>query len=98
LQINWRLNMASGWASDDAVNQQIENTISDAIKQVRRRINQTAESAIHCEECGEIIPLARRNALKGVRYCIDCQTKYDLETQKVLSLYNRRGSKDSQLR
>ncbi|MCO6524201.1 MAG: DksA/TraR family C4-type zinc finger protein [Candidatus Schmidhempelia sp.] len=90
--------MASGWASDDAVNQQIESTISDAIKQVRSRINQATESAIHCEDCGEMIPLARRHALKGVRYCIDCQTKRDMEIQQVRSLYNRRGSKDSQLR
>lgn len=28
--------MASGWAADDAVNQQIECSINDAINQVRR--------------------------------------------------------------
>ncbi len=28
--------MASGWASDDAVNQQIEGTIADAIEMVDR--------------------------------------------------------------
>ena len=89
--------MASGWASDDAVNQQIESSISDAINQVRVRINQSDESAIYCEKCDERIPEARRKALKGVRYCIKCQTKIDKQ-QKINSLYNRRGSKDSQLR
>lgn len=31
--------MASGWASDDAVNQQIESTIADAINHVRQQMN-----------------------------------------------------------
>ena len=50
-----------------------------------------------CEECGEEIPPARRQALPGVRLCIHCQEEADKE-QKAVSLYNRRGSKDSQLR
>lgn len=90
--------MASGWASDDAVNQQIENTIADAINHVRQQMDQAAESAEFCEECGEAIPLARRHVLKGVRFCVECQTERDKEKQKTFSLYNRRGSKDSQLR
>ena len=37
--------MASGWASDDAVNQQIESTIADAIDHVRNQMAQGVESA-----------------------------------------------------
>ncbi len=90
--------MASGWASDDAVNQQIETSISDAIKKARKQLNSNEKSALFCEKCGEAIPLARREALKGVKYCIVCQTDIDKEALKSLTLYNRRGSKDSQLR
>jgi len=43
------------------------------------------------------IPEARRAALPGVRVCVPCQEGRDLETAAV-SGYNRRGSKDSQLR
>lgn len=90
--------MASGWASDDAVNKQIENTIADAIDHVRSRINKAQESAAYCHECGDAIPQARRKALPGVLYCITCQLERDKAQQKMSSLYNRRGSKDSQLR
>ena len=51
--------MASGWASDDAVNQQIEGTIADAIENARRQLNQGLESAHFCIECGDPIPEAR---------------------------------------
>ena len=42
------------------------------------------------------IPLARRRALPGVRLCVPCQEAHDAEAS--FSGYNRRGSKDSQLR
>lgn len=38
-----------------------------------------------------------REALPGVRLCVHCQEEADREQQAV-SLYNRKGSKDSQLR
>ncbi|MCB1833795.1 MAG: TraR/DksA C4-type zinc finger protein, partial [Geminicoccaceae bacterium] len=51
----------------------------------------------HCIECEEPIPQARREALPGVRLCITCQNTRDGQ-HRVASCYNRRGSKDSQLR
>lgn len=56
-----------------------------------------AMSLHFCEECGEPIPEARRKALPGVRLCVACQEEADKD-QRAVSLYNRRGSKDSQLR
>ena len=53
--------------------------------------------AKYCEECGEEIPEARRKAMPGVRLCISCQEEADKQNRAV-SLYNRRGSKDSQLK
>jgi phage/conjugal plasmid C-4 type zinc finger TraR family protein len=88
--------MASGWAKDGAVQDQIDASIKDALKNVRRRLP-AGESLKVCAECGNEIPQARREALPGVRLCISCQDAADKEV-KQHSLYNRRGSKDSQLR
>ncbi|QUG76531.1 DksA/TraR family C4-type zinc finger protein [Erwinia sp. E602] len=87
--------MASGWARDDAVQEQIDSTIDDAVLRARRALHHGA-SAEFCEECGEPIPHARREALPGVRYCIACQQAHD--ERHDAALFNRRGSKDSQLR
>jgi len=88
--------MAGGWAKDDGVNEQIEASISDAIERARRNLPQ-GESLTHCEECDAAIPEARRKAILGVRLCVNCQAERD-EEQQAANLYNRRGSKDSQLR
>jgi phage/conjugal plasmid C-4 type zinc finger TraR family protein len=88
--------MATGWAGDNAVNDQIDATIADAIKRVRSRAPK-GPSLTHCEECGAQIPDARRKAVPGVRLCVSCQTAHD-ENESNFSGYNRRGSKDSQLR
>lgn len=88
--------MASGWAADGAVQDQIDSTVEDAVERARHALGQ-GESEHYCQECGEEIPLARRQALKGVRFCLACQSEKD-KKQVAASLYNRRGSKDSQLR
>ncbi len=88
--------MAVGWAGDNAVNEQIEASIEDEVKRARRQVP-CGESLEYCEECGEEIPLARRQAVPGVRLCLSCQEEADKQN-KAVSLYNRRGSKDSQLR
>ena len=88
--------MAGGFAKDGAVQDQIDATVEDAVKRARNRLPQ-GESLKSCEECGKAIPEARRSAVPGVRLCVACQAKHDAE-QKAFSGYNRRGSKDSQLR
>ncbi|WXL25181.1 DksA/TraR family C4-type zinc finger protein [Ectopseudomonas mendocina] len=88
--------MAGGWASDGAVQEQIDSSIEDAIARARSQLP-TGESLHHCEECDAAIPEARRKAVPGVRMCVNCQAEHD--RQQVASAgYNRRGSKDSQLR
>lgn len=88
--------MATGWAGDNAVNDQIDATVEDAVKRVRSQMNK-GPSRTHCEECGDPIPEARRKAVPGVRLCVACQEALDSE-RGAQSGYNRRGSKDSQLR
>ena len=88
--------MAGGFAKDGAVQDQIDATVEDAIKRARSELP-TGESLTHCEECDREIPPARRAAVPGVRLCIAGQAQRDKQ-RKVASGYNRRGSKDSQLR
>ena len=88
--------MAGGFAKDGAVQDQIDATVEDAIKHARDQLPK-GESLRNCEECGAAIPEARREVVPGVRLCISCQEELDKENKKT-SGYNRRGSKDSQLR
>ncbi|HLA31929.1 MAG TPA: DksA/TraR family C4-type zinc finger protein [Pseudomonas sp.] len=88
--------MAGGWANDGAVQEQIDSSIEDAIARARSQLP-SGEGLRQCEECAAVIPEARRQAVPGVRLCVACQTQHDQEQAKF-SGYNRRGSKDSQLR
>ncbi len=88
--------MATGWAGDGAVQDQIDATIKDGIERARSQLPQ-GPGLMRCEECDDAIPKARRQAVPGVRLCISCQEMHDDE-QRSLGGYNRRGSKDSQLR
>lgn len=88
--------MAGGWAKDGAVQEQIDASVDDAVAMAKSKIPK-GESAEYCDECGCPIAEARRVAIPGVRYCIDCQSKAEKQ-QSQQSAINRRGSKDSQLR
>ncbi len=89
--------MAVGWSRDGAVQEQIDATVESAVQLARSRLPD-GESLTHCEECGVAIPEARRKAMPGVRYCVRCQSELEEGQEKTVKLYNRRGSKDSQLR
>ena len=88
--------MATGWAGDGAVQEQIDATVKDAIERARSRLP-VGESLRQCEDCDAPIPEARRKAVPGVRLCVACQSALD-EDEAGHAGYNRRGSKDSQLR
>ena len=87
--------MAGGWTRDGAVQDQIDDTVNDAVAAARARLS-GGESADYCDVCGEPIPAKRRAALPGVRTCVACQSERDGQVRH--SAINRRGSKDSQLR
>ncbi|MCP4186066.1 MAG: DksA/TraR family C4-type zinc finger protein [Gammaproteobacteria bacterium] len=88
--------MAGGWARDGAVQDQIDASVEDAVELARSQLPK-GESLSHCEECGTDIPQARREAVPGVRLCINCQSELD-EQRSNSNNFNRRASKDSQLR
>lgn len=87
--------MAIGWAPDGAVQEQIDDTVTDGIRRARARMP-AGEGELHCVECGEPIPAARRRALPGARTCVGCQSA--LDRRPAPFGINRRGSKDSQLK
>jgi phage/conjugal plasmid C-4 type zinc finger TraR family protein len=91
--------MAGGWSRDGAVQDQIEDTVMDAVLAARARLAAAASAGggeTDCVACGEEIPEKRRLATPGVRTCVACQSGRDART--LLVGINRRGSKDSQLR
>ena len=88
--------MATGWAGDGAVQDQIDATVKDAIQRAKSQLP-TGPSLEACADCGAAIPEARRAAIPGVRLCLPCQEEKDKEAVHHAG-YNRRGSKDSQLR
>ncbi len=88
--------MATGWAHEGAVQDQIDATVKDGIRRARGQLP-SGPALTHCASCGVEIPEARRAAIPGVRLCLACQEQDD-KARAVFSGYNRRGSKDSQLR
>ena len=88
--------MAGGWSRDGAVQDQIDASVKDAVNMARSRLPEGKGSA-HCEECGDAIPELRRKAIPGVRLCVQCQSDVE-KHQTTLPGFNRRGSKDSQLK
>jgi phage/conjugal plasmid C-4 type zinc finger TraR family protein len=87
--------MATGWAREGAVLDQIDDTITDGVLTARARLP-AGDGTANCIECGDEIPQARRIALPGARTCVACQSGRD--SRIVVAGINRRGSKDSQLR
>jgi phage/conjugal plasmid C-4 type zinc finger TraR family protein len=68
--------VATGWTQDGKVQEQIDATVSDAVARARRALA-PGPSLSHCAECGEEIPEGRRQAVPGVRFCVDCQQAHD---------------------
>jgi RNA polymerase-binding transcription factor DksA len=87
--------MAGGWARDGAVQDQIDDTVADAVLAARAAMPAN-ESSDECAICGDDIPEERRRAQLGVRTCVACQAERD--KARVVGGINRRGSKDSQLK
>lgn len=87
--------MAGGWSRDGAVQDQIDASVDSAVARARSQMPR-GESLTHCEDCEEPIPEGRRRAVPGVRRCVACQAEADAD--RADTLYNRRGSKGSQMR
>lgn len=87
----------NGWGPSDEGFATREAVIDDAVSWARLELELASKrvSEEFCLDCDDEIPELRREKVKGVKYCVYCQEKHDIMTT---SYYNRRGSKDSQLR
>ena len=94
---NKEYDMAGGWTRDGAIQDQIDASVGDAVKLARSRLPE-GQGSNRCEDCDEPIPIARRNAIPGVRLCVSCQTALEKKQRMTAAGINRRGSKDSQLK
>lgn len=86
--------MPAGYLSGDCHQEVIQATVDNAIDFARSQLGK-GESRTHCLDCDEPIPEARRKAVKGCKYCIQCQQSHDVSINVG---YNRRAGHDSQLR
>ena len=68
--------MAVGWTRDSAVQDQIDATVDAGVQRAKSLLPSGA-SLTHCETCRAEIPEARRQAIPGVRLCLDCQAKLE---------------------
>lgn len=89
--------MASGWAQEGAVQEQIDSTVNDGVAEARARLEQAGPSLAYCEDCEAPIPERRRELVPGVRRCVACQAEADAHERRMGGV-NRRASKDSLLR
>lgn len=87
--------MAVGFGNIDNFQETIQATVDNAVDFARNQLYKFEDSLDYCLDCGEEIPEERKKLLTGICYCVKCKTKHE-STQA--SYYNRRGSKDSQLR
>ena len=68
--------MSTAWAGGtDAIIERMDEMTALFLAEKRKALYQ-GESATHCEECGEPIPEARRQAI-ACRYCLSCQTQLE---------------------
>ncbi|HGU9880504.1 TPA: TraR/DksA family transcriptional regulator [Citrobacter freundii] len=47
------------------------------------RLNHSAVSATHCEECDEELPEARRKAYPGCTMCVSCQADAEKRNRRM---------------
>lgn len=87
----------NGWGPSDDGFATRQATIDDGIAFARQSLELAASrpSKAICEDCEGPIPERRQIAVPGCQYCVECQSEHD---KMITSYYNRRGSKDSQLR
>lgn len=61
----------------DRVQEINEQHLADCLDTHQRRTSEVSISSEICRECGENIPVKRRQAAPGCTRCIDCQTDYE---------------------
>ena len=63
-------------AASELTQQRIEMAVA------AHRLNHSAVSATHCEECDEELPEARRKAYPGCTMCVECLAERELRNKQ----------------
>ncbi|WP_265101898.1 TraR/DksA family transcriptional regulator [Citrobacter freundii] len=63
-------------AASELTQQRIEMAVA------AHRLNHSAVSATHCEECGDLLPEARRKAYPGCTMCVECLAERELRNKQ----------------
>lgn len=87
--------MAVGFGPADGVQDTIESNLMNEIDRARSELQGKGTDYCINPDCGAKIHPMRKLAMPNARYCVNCQSEHD---GSAVTLYNRRGSKDSQLR
>ena len=61
---------------------QLEDLQRDAALSMHR-LNHSAVSATHCEECGEPLTPERRDAFPGCKKCVSCQEDEEKRNRRM---------------
>lgn len=56
----------------DFIDATVDRETSIVETAVANRVRYVGVSATHCVECGEEIPQGRRDAVPGVKLCVEC--------------------------
>lgn len=64
-------------AASELTQQRIEMAVA------AHRLNHSAVSATHCEECGDNLPEARRKAYPGCTMCVSCQQDEEKRNRRM---------------
>lgn len=72
----------SGYIGDASASAQeiAMDNVNNAIHAARQQLNYGTVSSTHCLECGDPIPEGRRQAVRGVKYCVECQDYHVVKT------------------
>ncbi|RNW28945.1 TraR/DksA family transcriptional regulator [Citrobacter werkmanii] len=65
----------------DTANELIERNLAETIK--AHRLNHSAVSATHCEECGDPLIPERRDAFPGCKKCVSCQEDEEKRNRRM---------------
>nr|WP_294103580.1 TraR/DksA family transcriptional regulator [Providencia sp.] len=69
----------------DRANDHAALVLEQNIQAARKPVN--GVSAFECENCDHPIPEARRKAVMGCTFCIDCQTLFELKEKHYHSVW-----------
>lgn len=67
----------------DVASDLAELNVQTALQKHKNQQSKLTESAFFCIECDEVIPHARRAAIKGVQLCVQCQQFSELKNKQV---------------